>query len=193
MSNSSSFVSLKQSCKKRKNNLQLFKNDNKRHKTTNDVYINILHNNDDGDIVPEDVIICEKQEGLFCGRHALRALIQNTDMFDDYLLRSLAEDLATQELIVREDAGSIYQMDFNINNGYYDIQVIHKALQQQFNIELIQLNGVNRISSSLYNQILDNIQQLQALLIHRDDHYFCLRRFNKTLDYFFIIDSLKPD
>ncbi|CAF4302547.1 unnamed protein product [Rotaria sp. Silwood2] len=51
-------------------------------------------------MTPEGVIICERQERLFCGRHALRALLQNIDIFDDTYLISVGEQLATDELFL---------------------------------------------------------------------------------------------
>jgi len=38
--------------------------------------------------------------------------------------------------------------------------------------------------------IIENIYDIQALLNHKANHYFCIRRFDRTPDYFFIIDSL---
>ncbi|CAF1051404.1 unnamed protein product, partial [Rotaria sordida] len=43
----------------------------------------------DDSIIPEDVILCEKQELLFCRRHALKALLQNAEIFDDTYLISV--------------------------------------------------------------------------------------------------------
>ena len=38
---------------------------------------------------PEVMIICEKQEKLYCGRHALRALCQRLDLFSSVLREQL--------------------------------------------------------------------------------------------------------
>ena len=142
---------------------------------------------------PEDFIVCEKQQLLFCGRHALRALVQNTHMFDDTYLMSLGEEFSTQELIIREDATTFNQFYFNQANGYYHIEVVRKALRQQYNIELVQLNRIDETLSSIRDLINNHIHDVQALFIHKHDHYFCVRRFDKTTDYFFIIDSLRPN
>jgi hypothetical protein len=37
---------------------------------------------------------------------------------------------------------------------------------------------------------MDHIHDIQALFIHKEEHYFCVRRFDNSPDYFFIIDSL---
>ena len=47
-------------------------------------------------------------------------------------------------------------------------------------------------ASTIRDRIVNNIQHIQALFIYKNDHYFCVRQFDKTLDYFFIIDSLHP-
>lgn len=39
---------------------------------------------------------------------------------------------------------------------------------------------------------MKNIEFVQSLFIYQADHYFCVRRFDGTPNYFFIIDSLKP-
>ncbi|CAF5168116.1 unnamed protein product, partial [Rotaria magnacalcarata] len=93
---------------------------------TTDNNLNNVFDNRHNTINPEDVIVCERQYRLFCGRHAL-----------------LATELATQELITREDVHTLRDVYFNKSNGYYNIQVIKNALQLQCNIELIQLDGRN--------------------------------------------------
>jgi hypothetical protein len=125
--------------------------------------------------IPEDISVCKIQERLFCERHALRALVQNKDIFDDLYLMSEVEKLGTQELIIREDASTSQQFYFNINDSYYNIQVIQKALREQYNVELVQLNETDRTAHSLHNLITNHINDVQALFIHQEDHYFCLR------------------
>jgi len=175
------------------NDISTCNSDDKGLKTTYTIYIDIDGIVTDEEIVPEDFIVCEKQQRLFCGRHALRALVQNPTIFDDSYLISIAQELATEELTLREDTNRILQFYFNPNTGYYDIQVIQTALKQDFNIELIPLTTFTQTSRLLHNLIIDNIYNVQALFIHHNDHYFCLRRFDSTLGYFFIIDSLKPN
>ncbi|CAF3963484.1 unnamed protein product [Rotaria sp. Silwood1] len=143
-------------------------------------------------IKPEDVIICEKQRLLFCGGHALRALVQDRQIFHDTYLISLAEELATQELILRPHVTTVRQYYFNYITGYYHIQVIQKALQQQYNIELLQLREKDETSYLHRDLIRNHIHDVQGLFVHQNDHYFCVRRFDSTPDYFFIIDSLTP-
>ncbi|CAF1487611.1 unnamed protein product, partial [Adineta ricciae] len=165
--------------------------ENKRCKTASNV-VRILNDIDvTKDLIPEHFIICEKQQRLFCGRHALRAIVQNTTFFDDEFLQSLGRQLASDELMIREDISAIDNEYFNVYSGYYNIQVVQEALRRQCNIELIQWNRVNKMSSSVYQQIMNNIEFAQGLFIHQTDHYFCLRRFDSTPHYFFIIDSLK--
>ncbi|CAF4983412.1 unnamed protein product [Rotaria sp. Silwood1] len=95
----------------------------KRIKFTNN--INFIDNYDRADdvIIPEDVIVCEKQELLFCGRHALRALVQNVEIFDDTNLISLAKELATQEIVLHQDISIYQEFYFNHVTGYYHIEI----------------------------------------------------------------------
>ncbi|CAF5157643.1 unnamed protein product, partial [Rotaria magnacalcarata] len=148
----------------------------KRIKMTTDNNLNNVFDNRDNTINPEDVIVCERQYRLFCGRHALRALLQNVEIFDDTYLISLATALATQELITREDLHTLRDVYFNKSNGYYNIQVIKNALQLQCNIELMQLDGRNVITNSENSFIRNHIFDVQALFIQQADHYFCARR-----------------
>jgi hypothetical protein len=165
---------------------------NKRFKTINDTNVRNEYNNFDDTINNLDMIICEPQEGLFCGRHALRGLVQNREKFDDTYLSSIAEELSTQEMLINNDI-STNEASYSINNnGYYHIQVIQKALEQLYNIELVQINTIDEKSYSHRNLIICHINDVQALFIHHNDHYFCARRFDSMQDYFFVIDSLKP-
>ncbi|CAF2149878.1 unnamed protein product [Rotaria magnacalcarata] len=185
---------------------------NKRFKTINDKNVCNEYNNFDDTINNLDMIICEPQEGLFCGRHALRALVQNREKFDDTYLSSIAEELSTQEMLINNDI-STNETSYSINNnGYYPsrflpfkapfqtvgifswdhIQAIQKALEQLYNIELVQINTIDEKSYSHRNLIICHINDVQALFIHHNDHYFCARRFDSMQDYFFVIDSLKP-
>jgi hypothetical protein len=146
---------------------------------------------DDG-LTPEDFIICETQEELFCARHALSALVQNREVFDDIYLTTLGEQLATEELLIHEAESLVDDFYFIRTTGYYHIQVIQRALQETYDIELIQLNKIDDELDSLRDLIKSHIIDIQALFIHQDDHYFCVRRFDTNADYFFIIDSLRP-
>ncbi|CAF4440570.1 unnamed protein product, partial [Rotaria sp. Silwood2] len=185
--------------KKNKRSRNNSKHTNKRLKVINNININDATNVDDDtnmvdDIIkPEDVIICEKQRLLYCGGHALRALVQDRQIFDDTYLISLTQELATQELILRPCATTVRQYYFNYITGYYHIQVIQKALQQQYNIELLQLQEKDETSYLHRDLIRNHIHDVQALFVHQHDHYFCVRRFDSTPDYFFIIDSLTPN
>jgi hypothetical protein len=163
---------------------------NKRQKTTNNIDISTVSAVFDENVVPECFIICEKQEALFCGRHALRALVQNLDIFDDSYLMNLAEQISMEELLIKEDVSTCKEFYFNPTNGYYHIQVIERALKQLFNIQLINLKTGDQASNFFANLIMDNIRDIQALFIYKKEHYFCVRRFDSSLDYFFIIDSL---
>ncbi|CAF3345272.1 unnamed protein product [Rotaria sp. Silwood2] len=184
--------------KKNKRSRNNSKHTNKRLKVINNININDATNVDDdtnmvNDIIkPENVIICERQRRLFCGGHALRALVQDRQIFDDTYLISLAEELATQELILRPRATTVRQYYFNYITGYYHIEVIQKALQQQYNIELLQLQEKDETTYLHRDLIRNHIHDVQALFVHQHDHYFCVRRFDSTPDYFFIIDSLTP-
>jgi hypothetical protein len=141
-----------------------------------------------GTAIPEHLMICEVQESLFCGRHALRALVQRLDVFDDTYLMSLGEQLSSEELIVREDETTLPNIYFNVSIGYYQIQVLERALQQQFNVQLVKIDDVREKSDSILHIVIQHIFDIQALLIHKEDHYFCLRRFDNNVDCFFIID-----
>ncbi|CAF3454536.1 unnamed protein product [Rotaria sp. Silwood1] len=154
--------------KKNKTSQNNSKHTNKRLKVINNININNATNVDDDtnmvdDIIkPEDVIICEKQRLLFCGGHALRALVQDRQIFHDTYLISLAEELATQELILRPHVTTVRQYYFNYITGYYHIQVIQKALQQQYNIELLQLREKDETSYLHRDLIRNHIHDVQG-------------------------------
>ncbi|CAF4616547.1 unnamed protein product, partial [Rotaria socialis] len=50
---------------------------------------------------PESIIIYENQEKNYCGRHALRALSQNFDIFSDDYLINVAQNIVASEQICR--------------------------------------------------------------------------------------------
>ncbi|CAF1450451.1 unnamed protein product [Adineta steineri] len=136
---------------------------------------------------PEDLIIHEKQEQLFCGRHVLRALSLTLDLFDDDYLIEVAQNIAATEQINRHGGAIQLTKYYYENTGEYDIQVLKAALMNIFNIDLIQIGTLQ--PNSL---ILSHIQQVQAFLIQQNYHYYCLRRFRLTEDYFFKIDYKNP-
>lgn len=140
----------------------------------------------------ESLIVCEKQEKLYCGRHALRAISQRLDLFDDEYLENIGQNLAALEQINRN--GELVQTTeyYNEESGEYDIQILKAALINIFDIELIQLNTVEPISGSFQHSIISNMENVQALLVQQDYHYYCLRRFRSTTNYFFQIDSKSP-
>jgi hypothetical protein len=141
---------------------------------------------------PENIIICEKQEENYCGRHALRALSQRLDLFSDEYLIEVAENIAAAEQIYA-DGQSIRITDYHHpNSGDYDIQILKAAVQNVLTIELIQIQNLEQNNCPIRNLIVSNIQHSQAFLIQQDYHYYCLRRFRLTKDYFFKIDSKYP-
>ena len=56
----------------------------------------------------------------------------------------------------------------------------------------MQICKLEENSSPIRNLICANIQHIQAMLIQQDYHYYCLRRFRLTKEYFFKIDSKHP-
>ncbi|CAF0877342.1 unnamed protein product [Adineta steineri] len=166
---------------------------NKRRKTSTNINNNIHNDIYNEDIHPEDAIVCEEQQLLFCGRHALRAFVQNLEKFDDSSLVSIGQELATQELLIHEQERINQDIYYSIEDGFYHIEVIQNALREEFNIELIQLEALNRTAHFIYEVIMNNIHDVQAFFIHKGNHYFCVRRFDNTADYFFIIDSFSPN
>ncbi|CAF1119893.1 unnamed protein product [Rotaria sordida] len=50
---------------------------------------------------PEDIIICEKQEEHYCGRHVLRVLSQRLDLFCDEYLIEVVQNITAAEQICR--------------------------------------------------------------------------------------------
>ncbi|CAF5000416.1 unnamed protein product [Rotaria sp. Silwood1] len=138
---------------------------------------------------PEHVIICEEQEEHFCGRHALRALSQRLDLFSDEYLFDIAENIAATEQICR--SGQPVQLtDYYYKyTGDYDIQVLQLALQNTLNVHLLRIDKLEHTGCPIRNLILSNIEHIQAFLIQQDYHYYCLRSFRSTKDYFFKIDS----
>lgn len=141
---------------------------------------------------PEQIIICEQQEGMYCGRHALRALTQRRDLFNDEYLKEVAQNIAAAEQISRR-GDTVRLTDYYYENtGEYDIQVIKAALMNVFNIDLIQIHTLEPNNGSIQSLILANIHNCQGFLIQENYHYYCLRRFRMTKDYFFKIDSKYP-
>ncbi|CAF4973838.1 unnamed protein product [Rotaria sp. Silwood1] len=114
---------------------------------------------------PEHVIICEEHEEHFCGRHALRALSQRLDLFTDKYLFDIAEDIAATDQIRQ--------------NGQPNI----------LNVQLLRIDKLEDSSYAIRNLILSNVEHIQAFLIQQDYHYYCLRSFRSSKDYFFKIDS----
>ncbi len=76
--------------------------------------------------------------------------------------------------------------------GDYDFQILKTALMNVFKIELLQILTLQTAGDYVQNLIISNIQHSQAFLIQEDYHYYCLRRFRSTKDYFFKIDSKNP-
>ncbi|CAF1168506.1 unnamed protein product [Rotaria sp. Silwood1] len=138
---------------------------------------------------PEDVIICEKQEEHFCGRHALRALSQRLDLFSDEYLFDIAENIAATEQICRSGQPVQVTDYYYKYTGDYDIQVLQLALQNTLNVHLVRIDKLDITGCPIRNLILSNIEHIQAFLIQQDYHYYCLRSFRSTKDYFFKIDS----
>ena len=114
---------------------------------------------------PEEIIICEKQEILYCGRHALRALCQRLDLFSDGYLAEVARNLAVLEQISRQGQTIQLKEYYDATTGEYDIQILKAALMNVFDIDLIQLHTLEPNPSSMQNVIVLNIKSVQALLL----------------------------
>ncbi|CAF3985214.1 unnamed protein product, partial [Rotaria magnacalcarata] len=140
----------------------------------------------------QNIIICEKQDRNYCGRHCLRALAQNLDLFSDEYLVEIANNLAAAEQICRNGASIRITQYYYENSGDYDIQVLEAALRNIFNIQLLQINKLENSNCPIRSLILSNTQNIQALLIQQDYHYYILRQFRLTKGYFFKIDSKHP-
>ncbi|CAF1366463.1 unnamed protein product [Rotaria sordida] len=139
---------------------------------------------------PENIIICEEHEKNYCGRHVLRALAQRLDLFSDEYLMEIAENIAATEQICRNGKSIRITDDYYEGHGDYDIQVLQLALQHTLNVHLVQIHELETNTCPIQNLILSNSQNIQALLIREDYHYYyCLRRFQLTKNYFFKIDS----
>ncbi|CAF4950805.1 unnamed protein product [Rotaria socialis] len=134
---------------------------------------------------PEHIILCEEQEQNYCGRHALRALTQNMDLFSDSYLIEIAKNLAINEQIIRNTQSvNISQYTYK-DSGDYDIQILNSALLNIFNIELIQIHNIEITTCPLRSMILSNTELIQGFLIQQNYHYYCLRRFRLTKEVFF--------
>ena len=143
-------------------------------------------------IKPEHFIICEKQERHYCGRHALRTLVQRLDLFTDEYLQEVANNLAAEEQLHR-DGDFVQTLDYYIpDNGDYDIQVLRASLINLFSVDIIQIDKLAQTGCRIRNAILSHIESIQAILVHEDYHYYCLRRFRSSQQYVFRIDSLHP-
>ncbi|CAF3472100.1 unnamed protein product [Rotaria sp. Silwood1] len=138
---------------------------------------------------PEHVIICEEHEEHFCGRHALRALSQRLDLFTDKYLFDIAEDIAATDQI-RQNGQPVQLTDYYYKDtDDYNIQVLQLALQNILNVQLLRIDKLEDSSYAIRNLILSNVEHIQAFLIQQDYHYYCLRSFRSSKDYFFKIDS----
>ncbi|CAF4849772.1 unnamed protein product [Rotaria socialis] len=136
-----------------------------------------------------DMITTSEQEQNYCGRHALRALTQNMDLFSDSYLIEIAKNLAINEQIIRNTQSvNISQYTYK-DSGDYDIQILNSALLNIFNIELIQIHNIEITTCPLRSMILSNTELIQGFLIQQNYHYYCLRRFRLTKEVFFKIDS----
>lgn len=140
----------------------------------------------------QNLIICEPQEEHFCGRHALRALVQRLDLFDDEYLINIAENLTAQEQIVLDGERVNATNYYYPTTGDYGIQILKAALMNVFQIDLFQIRQPELITDNIQRLILSNLQNAQGFLIQQDYHYYCLRRFRSNPDYFFKIDSKSP-
>lgn len=140
---------------------------------------------------PEDVILCEEQEENYCGRHVLRALTQRCDLFSEEYLLGIAQNLASDEQAWRDERGKFVTDYCYKKSGEYYIQYLQLALRDMFNVDLIRISNLSLEEEScpIRNLIYANIQHAQAMLIRDDHHYYCVRRFRLTEEYFFIIDS----
>ncbi|CAF3862744.1 unnamed protein product [Rotaria sp. Silwood1] len=66
------------------------------------------------------------------------------------------------------------------------------ALFDKLKIDLIQIHRLHEDVCPIWILILSNTQNVQAFLNHQDYHYYCLRCFRLTPEYFFKIDSKQP-
>ncbi|CAF4174563.1 unnamed protein product [Adineta steineri] len=93
---------------------------------------------------PEHLIICEKQEQLFCGRHVLRALSQTLDLFDDDYLKEVAQNIAATEqinrhgeaiqlpnIIMKTPENMIFNLLEHDSNIYVTVQYISDAIEDE--------------------------------------------------------------
>ncbi|CAF1406834.1 unnamed protein product [Adineta steineri] len=142
-------------------------------------------------IKPKSIIICEQQEN-YCGRHVLRAVSQRLDLFTDQYLKEVTEHIAATEQILRHGTAVNVTDYYYENTRDYNIEILKVALRNVFNIEFIQIDTLETNTTSVQSLILSNIHKVQALIIQQNYHYYCLRRFRLTKDYFFKIDSKFP-
>ncbi|CAF3775940.1 unnamed protein product [Rotaria socialis] len=114
------------------------------------------------------------------------------DMKRDEYLVEIANNLAAAEQICRNGDSIRITQYYYENSGDYDIQVLDAALRHIFNIQLLQINKLENSNCPIRSLILSNTQNIQALLIQQDYHYYILRQFRLTKGYFFKIDSKHP-
>jgi len=107
-------------------------------------------------------------------------------------LKEVAQNLAGFEQIYSHEESVRVTDYYYEHTGEYNIDVLKAALLNIFNIDLVQIDRLEGNISPLHRLILSNITNIQALIIQQDYHYYCLRRFELTKDYFFIIDSKNP-
>jgi hypothetical protein len=120
-------------------------------------------------------------------------LTQRHDLFDDAYLIEIAQNLVAEENIVRHGQTVRSNDYYYADREEYDIQILKAALMNTFSIDLLQIHTLEPNVSSPQSVILSNMQNVQALLIQQDYHYYCLRRFWLTLSYFFKLDSQHPE
>jgi ataxin-3 len=137
-------------------------------------------------------IFHEKQEGQLCAQHCINNLLQET-YYTPTDLSSIAQQLDTLELdtLIQGDPQNedILRKEFKSNNyddsGFFSLQVVQKALLI-FNLELININS----SDGIAIHAKQNPEESDAFICNLDEHWFTLRRFGKSVDRWYNLNSV---
>jgi ataxin-3 len=117
-----------------------------------------------------ETIFFEKQDGLLCGQHVLNNLLQSP-YFTAVDLAQIAQELDSEE-------SKLGMKGENYNDqGFFSVQVLNRALKV-WNIEMIPL-GTQKLAN--YN--------FDGLIINNDQHWLALRRFGKSNDRWYNLNS----
>ncbi|CEF62902.1 Machado-Joseph disease protein MJD family-containing protein [Strongyloides ratti] len=142
-----------------------------------------------------DSIYFEKQEGQLCAQHAINMLLQD-HIFTAVDLGMIAQTLDTKEKEQLLDSSNYVSQHMD-DTGYFSLQVIEMALKNVSNLRLINFESPEGA------HIKANPTLANAFVLHLDQHWFAIRKFDTYLSLFlsqmvlenyhiFIVEGILP-